>query len=193
MVLIRLGAQTAAANDPAVRRFVEAAVTGLAAQGQARVDRMALGERAIAAAITLTAGDTAWFWKIAYNEGVARFSPGVQLVYELTPNLAVQPGIARIDSCATAFPRRCVLVPAAPAFHGPGGLEEGESCYASACFTRSGVNGSARRRLPVACAIALAMAAAAGPCEPSPTPRKRSLGRSSNTTWTSGTSSKRRI
>ena len=95
-------AQTAAANDPAVRRFVEAAVTGLAAQGQARVDRMVLGERAVAAAITLTAGDTAWFWKIAYNEGVARFSPGVQLVYELTPNLAVQPGIARIDSCATA-------------------------------------------------------------------------------------------
>jgi CelD/BcsL family acetyltransferase involved in cellulose biosynthesis len=95
-------AQTAAANDPAVRRFVETAVTGLAAQGQARIDRMVLGERAIAAAITLKAGDTAWFWKIAYNEGVARFSPGVQLVYELTPSLAAQPGIARVDSCATA-------------------------------------------------------------------------------------------
>lgn len=95
-------AQTAAANDPAVRRFVEMAVTALAAQGQARVDRMILGDHAIAAAITLTAGDAAWFWKIAYSEGVARFSPGVQLAYQLTPILATQPGIARVDSCATA-------------------------------------------------------------------------------------------
>jgi CelD/BcsL family acetyltransferase involved in cellulose biosynthesis len=95
-------AETAAANDPAVRRFVETAVTALATQGQARIDRMVLGGRAIAAAITLRAGDTAWFWKIAYNEGVARFSPGVQLVNELTPNLAAQPGLAQVDSCATA-------------------------------------------------------------------------------------------
>jgi CelD/BcsL family acetyltransferase involved in cellulose biosynthesis len=95
-------ARTAAANDPAARQFVETAVMALATQGQARIDRMMLGGRTIAAAITLTAGDTAWFWKIAYNEGVARFSPGVQLVYQLTPVLAGLPGIARVDSCATA-------------------------------------------------------------------------------------------
>jgi hypothetical protein len=95
-------AGTAAANDPIARRFLETTVTTLAAQGQARVDRMMLGGRTIAAAITLTAGNTAWFWKIAYNEGVARFSPGVQLVYQLTPILAGQPGITRVDSCATA-------------------------------------------------------------------------------------------
>jgi hypothetical protein len=95
-------AGSAAANDPAVRRFVETAVSALAAQGQVRIDRMQLGERAIAVAITLTSGDTGWFWKIAYNEGVARFSPGVQLVHEITPALASQPGPARVDSCATA-------------------------------------------------------------------------------------------
>src|SRR5262249_4533269 len=48
--------------------------------------------------------------------------------------------------------------------------------HASACFTRSGVNGSARSRLPVVFATAFAMAAAAGPCAPSPTPRNRSPG-----------------
>ena len=95
-------AQTAAANDPAVRRFVEIAVTSLAAQGQARIDRMQLGGQAVAVAITLKSGETGWFWKIAYNEGVARFSPGVQLVHELTPELAAQPGMAQLDSCATA-------------------------------------------------------------------------------------------
>lgn len=95
-------AQTAAANDPAVRRFVENAVKGLAVSGRVRIDRMLLGQRTVAIAITLSSGDTGWFWKIAYNEGVARFSPGVQLTYEFTPDLASQPGIARVDSCATA-------------------------------------------------------------------------------------------
>jgi len=85
-----------------VRRFVEIAVTSLAAQGQARIDRTQLGGQAVAVAITLKSGETGWFWKIAYNEGVARFSPGVQLVHELTPELAAQPGMAQLDSCATA-------------------------------------------------------------------------------------------
>ena len=80
-------AQTAAANDPAVRRFVETAVTALRRAGPG-ADRPHAARRAnaIAVAITLSRGDTGWFWKIAYNEGVARFSPGVQLVYELTPD-----------------------------------------------------------------------------------------------------------
>jgi hypothetical protein len=94
-------AQTAVANDPGVRRFVETAVAALAAQGQARVDRMLLDGRAVAAAVTLSAGDTAWFWKIAYGEGVARFSPGVQLVLEFTATLPAA-AVARVDSCATA-------------------------------------------------------------------------------------------
>src|SRR5207249_8127128 len=59
------------------------------------------------------------------------------------------------------------------------------------CLSRSGVNGSARSRLPVALAIPLAMAAAVGPCAPSPTPRNRSAGWLSSTTSTSGTSAKR--
>ncbi len=95
-------ARTAAAYDPAVRRFFETAVAALAARGQVRVDRMHLGDRTVAASIMLSSGDTGWFWKIAHNEGVARFSPGVQLVYEITPQLVGQPGLARIDSCATA-------------------------------------------------------------------------------------------
>jgi CelD/BcsL family acetyltransferase involved in cellulose biosynthesis len=95
-------AGTAAANDPAVRRFVETAVGRLAANGHARIDRMQLAERTIAVAITLTSGDTGWFWKTAYNEGVGRFSPGVQLVHEITPELAGLNGPVRIDSCAVA-------------------------------------------------------------------------------------------
>jgi CelD/BcsL family acetyltransferase involved in cellulose biosynthesis len=95
-------AGTAAANDLSIRRFLETAVAGLAAEGRARVDRLMLDGRAVAACITLLSADTAWCWKIAYSEAVARFSPGVQLMVELTERLLEDPAIARADSCAAA-------------------------------------------------------------------------------------------
>jgi CelD/BcsL family acetyltransferase involved in cellulose biosynthesis len=95
-------AGTAAVNDTETRHFIETTVTALAAEGKARIDRMALNGRAIAAAITLTSGGTAWCWKIAYSEAFSRSSPGVQLALELTDSLLGRPEIARADSCATA-------------------------------------------------------------------------------------------
>ena len=95
-------AGTAAVGDPAIRRFVEAAVAALAAEGKARIDRMALNGRAIAATVTLTSGNSAWCWKIAYSEAFARSSPGVQLALELTESLLANPQITHADSCATA-------------------------------------------------------------------------------------------
>jgi CelD/BcsL family acetyltransferase involved in cellulose biosynthesis len=95
-------AGTAAASDPAIATFIRNAVDGLAAHGKARVDRMLSDGRAIAATITLASGDTAWCWKIAYDESLSRASPGVQLVCELTESLLAQDGPARVDSCAVA-------------------------------------------------------------------------------------------
>src|SRR4051812_3836202 len=95
-------AGTAIVDDPAIKTFVQSAVMGLTAQGHARVDRILLDGRAITATVTLQSGDTAWCWKIAYDEGVARFSPGVQLVCELTERLMADAKIARVDSCAAA-------------------------------------------------------------------------------------------
>ncbi len=94
-------AGTAIVDDPAVKAFVQTAVASLAAEGHARVDRLMLDGRAVAATVTLQSGDTAWCWKIGYNEGMARFSPGVQLICELTERLAAEGGVARADSCAT--------------------------------------------------------------------------------------------
>jgi len=95
-------AGTAIVDDPALKTFVQSAVTGLAAQGHARVDRLLLDGRAVTATVTLQSGDTAWCWKIAYNEGLARFSPGVQLICELTERLMADTKVARVDSCAAA-------------------------------------------------------------------------------------------
>jgi CelD/BcsL family acetyltransferase involved in cellulose biosynthesis len=93
---------TAAACDDGVRDFLKSAVGSLAAEHKAVVDRILLDGVPIAAAITLRGGDGAWFWKIAYDEAQARFSPGVMLTALATERLAGDVTIAHTDSCATA-------------------------------------------------------------------------------------------
>jgi hypothetical protein len=94
-------AGTAAWSDDDIRRFVEAAVAALAAEGKASVARLAANGRVIAAILTLRSGDAAWSWKIAYDESYARYSPGVQLLLDATQNLLGDAGISYADSCAT--------------------------------------------------------------------------------------------
>ena len=95
-------AGTAAAQDAAVRQFMEAAVTGLAAQGRARVARLMRGDHVVAAGVLLTSGRGAWFWKVAHDESVARASPGVQLTLDLTEAILRDDAIDWCDSCAAA-------------------------------------------------------------------------------------------
>jgi hypothetical protein len=94
-------AGTAAAEHEATYRFMASALAALAAEDKARIDRLLLGERAIAASILLRSGSGGWFWKIAYDEAFARYSPGVQLTLALTESLIGDPAIAQVDSCAT--------------------------------------------------------------------------------------------
>ena len=93
-------AGTAAREDEAIRKFLQTAVTGLASESKARVARLLLDVRPIAAIITLRSGATAWCWKIAYDESFARFSPGVQLLLDVTQNLLDDQNVTRADSCA---------------------------------------------------------------------------------------------
>jgi CelD/BcsL family acetyltransferase involved in cellulose biosynthesis len=95
-------AGTAAAQNDAVRRFMESAVAGLTALGQARVARLLHAGRPIAAAVLLTSGRGCWFWKIAHDEDARRASPGVQIVLDLTEVFLRDPDIAWCDSCAGA-------------------------------------------------------------------------------------------
>ena len=95
-------AGTAALQHDAIRGFIRAALVELAATGQVAIDRMLVDGRAIAATVTLRSGEAAWFWKIAYDEAFARYSPGVMLTVAVTEALVDDTGIARTDSCATA-------------------------------------------------------------------------------------------
>jgi CelD/BcsL family acetyltransferase involved in cellulose biosynthesis len=95
-------AGTAAQDDHDVRHFMETTLARLAADGQVTIERLCIDGRAIAAAIVLRSGTSAWCWKIAYDEHFARASPGVQLVADVTQALLDDPMLTRADSCATA-------------------------------------------------------------------------------------------
>ncbi len=95
-------AGTATRQSADVLHFVQSAIAALAVENRVRIDRLTRGAMPLAAAITLRAGDHAWFWKIAYDEDAARFSPGVQLTLDLTHELLADESVAQTDSCATA-------------------------------------------------------------------------------------------
>src|SRR5258706_16381132 len=78
------------------------AVTALAGEGKAQVARLCVDAHPIAAMVTLRSGSTAWCWKVAYDESRARFSPGGQILLDVTQTQLDDPTIARADSCATA-------------------------------------------------------------------------------------------
>lgn len=93
-------AGTAAREHEDIRKFLQTAVTDLASEGKARVARLLLDARPIAAIVVLRSGTTAWCWKIAYDERFARSSPGVQLLLDVTQELLDDPTVLRADSCA---------------------------------------------------------------------------------------------
>jgi len=74
----------------------------LAHDGKCWVDSIEIDGTPVTMGIVLFSGEKAFFWKIAYDESLSTYSPGVQLTVELTHRLAAEPGIKLIDSCAIA-------------------------------------------------------------------------------------------
>ena len=93
-------AGTATTQHADIERFVTGAVMGLAAEGKVLGARLDHDGAAIAAVLVLRSGDGAWGWKVAYDEGFSRASPGVRLVLEVSERLLAEDGLAFADSCA---------------------------------------------------------------------------------------------
>ena len=53
-------------------------------------------------AIVLRSADRAYYWKTAYDERYARYSPGVQLTRALAERQLADPTVQITDSCAIA-------------------------------------------------------------------------------------------
>jgi len=93
---------TALACVPDLAAFTREMTVGLSQEGKCKVVSLEGDGKPIAMGIVLKCKDCAFFWKTAYDEAFAEFSPGVQLTIELTRILLAEEGTALCDSCACA-------------------------------------------------------------------------------------------
>lgn len=92
---------SALASRPETDAFVREMTADLAAGSDCRIDILHAGETPVAAGILLRSGARTSFWKIAYDERFARFSPGVLLTLDLIERPEME-GAQLVDSCAIA-------------------------------------------------------------------------------------------
>ena len=93
---------TSLATNPEIAAMARRIVANQSAKGCVRINSIRLDGRPIAMLVSFLMGESAYSWKIAYDETYAGFSPGAQLMLEAGPMLLSIPGIRQIDSCATA-------------------------------------------------------------------------------------------
>lgn len=89
---------TALGQNEGDARFVRAA----AAEGSFQIAELSVNGRLIASGLIMRQGDRAFFFTIAYDETLSRYSPGVQLTLELTRLFAADPTLSLVDSTADA-------------------------------------------------------------------------------------------
>jgi CelD/BcsL family acetyltransferase involved in cellulose biosynthesis len=91
---------TALAAEPRRLGFAREMLGAFTERDRLRIHELALDGSAIAMGVVLRDGARAFYWKTAYDEEFAEFSPGVQLTLALSRRLEREPGLALIDSCA---------------------------------------------------------------------------------------------
>ena len=82
------------------REFFEETARGFAAAGRLQLLALEAGDRTLAMKCNLLAGDAIYCFKIAYDEALSRFSPGIQLELANIDIFHATPGAAWTDSCA---------------------------------------------------------------------------------------------
>lgn len=90
---------TALKSDPRVAAALVEGLAGLAAAGKLRFWKVVLDGQPIAMLFAIVEGQQAWLGKIAHDETLNRFSPGVQVILHATEQLFAE-GIVQADSCA---------------------------------------------------------------------------------------------
>jgi CelD/BcsL family acetyltransferase involved in cellulose biosynthesis len=91
---------SALAADQARAAFTREMLTRFAARGQLQTHCLTLDDEPIAIGLTLRSRTRAFYWKTAYDERFAGFSPGLLLTLDLSRALQREPGLALVDSCA---------------------------------------------------------------------------------------------
>jgi hypothetical protein len=92
--------RTALADDPARLAFARSALDAFARAGRLDALGLLLDGAPIAAGLMLISGARGYYWKSAYDEAFAVFSPGLQLALAHSRRLSEQSDLELLDSCA---------------------------------------------------------------------------------------------
>lgn len=90
----------ALANNHTTADFLRVCLKGAHAADRLDFQRIDLDGRAIAMLINFRTPPGSWSFKIAYDESLARFSPGIMIELENLPRVLGDPHIEWMDSCA---------------------------------------------------------------------------------------------
>jgi CelD/BcsL family acetyltransferase involved in cellulose biosynthesis len=93
---------TALAAKEGLSRFIREAARKLGPQGKFEVATLTRGAETVAAGLVVRHGERAYFFKIAYDERLSKWSPGVQLTLDLTKHFCADETLRSVDSMATA-------------------------------------------------------------------------------------------
>jgi CelD/BcsL family acetyltransferase involved in cellulose biosynthesis len=90
---------TAMVQNARLSCFIRAGMRQMAANHEASVMTLMLGDTPVAAALMLEQKGVHFCYKIAHDPAFARFSPGMVLAHEIGLRLQAKPGFIRADSC----------------------------------------------------------------------------------------------
>ncbi len=91
---------TALSADPVLALFTRGMLQNFAASGRLAIHRLDRAGTPVAIGLVLRGDRRAFYWKTAYDETFAAYSPGVQLTLDLSRALERDAFIALTDSCA---------------------------------------------------------------------------------------------
>ena len=93
-------AGTSLLANPRLATFVRTMTRMMAHEGKCRIDTIEIDGRPVAMGVILTIAGRAHFWKTAFDERFAAYSPGVQFTHELGVRQHGDPRVTLTDSCA---------------------------------------------------------------------------------------------
>lgn len=92
--------RTALLCDPSLATFIRTISRRLAKKDKIEIDALTLDGTPVAMAIVFRSGKNAYFWKTAFKEDFASYSPGVLLTLAMTSRLVADTGTGFVNSCA---------------------------------------------------------------------------------------------
>lgn len=92
--------ETALGSNPQTAAFSRGVIASCAHSDKIRIDELRAGDSLIASLVSFVDGGCVFSWKIAFDEGYARYSPGAQLVLHTFRENLAQSGFRYADSLA---------------------------------------------------------------------------------------------